>query len=83
MPISSRPLAPAACGRRWPESTAVGYQKTPQTSEVFSSSQVPGELIDMMVVNTQTLKDNPALGKALTGAWFEMMAKMKAGDTGR
>ena len=55
-------------------------KKTPQTSEVFSSAQVPGELIDMMVVNTQTLKDNPALGKALTGAWFEMMAKMHAGD---
>jgi len=54
---------------------------TPKTTEVFSSSQVPGELIDMMVVNTQTLKDNPALGKALTGAWFEMMAKMQAGDT--
>jgi NitT/TauT family transport system substrate-binding protein len=32
----------------------------------------------MMVVNTQTLKDNPALGKALTGAWYEMMAQMKA-----
>jgi NitT/TauT family transport system substrate-binding protein len=29
----------------------------------------------MMVVNTQTLKDNPALGKALTGAWYEMMGK--------
>lgn len=56
-------------------------KKTPQTTEVFSSSQVPGELIDMMVVNTQTLKDNPALGKALTGAWFEMMTKMRAGDT--
>ncbi|MGN2425432.1 MULTISPECIES: putative urea ABC transporter substrate-binding protein [Klebsiella] len=55
-------------------------KKTPQTSEVFSSAQVPGELIDMMVVNTQTLKDNPALGKALTGAWFEMMDKMHAGD---
>ncbi|MCH9405825.1 putative urea ABC transporter substrate-binding protein [Pantoea agglomerans] len=54
--------------------------KTPQTTEVFSSSAVPGELIDMMVVNTETLKDNPALGKALTGAWFEMMAKMQAGD---
>lgn len=54
---------------------------TPDTSEVFSSSQVPGELIDMMVVNTQTLKDNPALGKALTGAWFEMLAKMKAQDS--
>ncbi|WP_312216156.1 putative urea ABC transporter substrate-binding protein [Pantoea vagans] len=56
-------------------------KKTPQTTEVFSSSAVPGELIDMMVVNTDTLKDNPALGKALTGAWFEMMAKMQAGDT--
>lgn len=56
-------------------------KKTPQTTEVFSSSQVPGELIVMMVVNTQTLKDNPALGKALTGAWFEMMTKMRAGDT--
>ncbi|WP_418163321.1 putative urea ABC transporter substrate-binding protein [Pantoea vagans] len=56
-------------------------KKTPQTTEVFSSSAVPGELIDMMVVNTDTLKDNPALGKALTGAWFEMMAKMQSGDT--
>ncbi|UJL39643.1 putative urea ABC transporter substrate-binding protein [Pantoea agglomerans] len=55
-------------------------KKAPQTTEVFSSSAVPGELIDMMVVNTETLKDNPALGKALTGAWFEMMAKMQAGD---
>lgn len=54
---------------------------TPDTTEVFSSSQVPGELIDMMVVNTAVLKDNPALGKALTGAWFEMMSLMKAGDS--
>lgn len=51
---------------------------TPKTTEVFSSSAVPGELIDMMVVNTETLKDNPALGKALTGAWYEMMGLMKA-----
>ncbi len=53
---------------------------TPKTTEVFSSSQVPGELIDMMVVNSETLKDNPALGKALTGAWYEMMGLMKAQD---
>lgn len=55
-------------------------KNTPNTSEVFESSQVPGELIDMMVVNSAVLKDNPALGKALTGAWYEMMAQMKAGD---
>ena len=53
---------------------------TPNTTEVFSSTAVPGELIDMMVVNTETLKDNPALGKALTGAWYEMMGLMKAQD---
>lgn len=53
----------------------------PDATLVFDSSKVPGELIDMMVVNTATLKDNPALGKALTGAWFEVMAMMKAQDT--
>ena len=53
---------------------------TPKPTEVFSSTAVPGELIDMMVVKTETLKDNPALGKALTGAWYEMMGLMKAQD---
>lgn len=56
-------------------------KRTPDTTEVFDSSSVPGELIDAMVVNTQVLQDNPALGKALTGAWFEMMSLMKAGNT--
>ncbi|MGY2198432.1 putative urea ABC transporter substrate-binding protein [Pseudomonas gingeri] len=48
----------------------------PGVTQVFDSSKIPGEIIDMMVVNTQTLKDNPALGKALTGAWFEVVALM-------
>jgi NitT/TauT family transport system substrate-binding protein len=55
---------------------------TPGAKVVFDSSKVPGEIIDLMVVNTATLKANPALGKALTGAWFEVMAMMKAKDTG-
>jgi NitT/TauT family transport system substrate-binding protein len=45
-------------------------------TEVFDSSKIPGEIIDLMVVNTETLKDNPALGKALTGAWYEIMTLM-------
>ncbi|MBT2294099.1 putative urea ABC transporter substrate-binding protein [Pseudomonas fluorescens] len=53
----------------------------PGVSEVFNSSQIPGEIMDMMVVNTQTLQDNPALGKALTGAWFEVVALMTAKNT--
>jgi NitT/TauT family transport system substrate-binding protein len=40
---------------------------------VFNSSQIPGEIIDMMAVNTQTLKDNPALGKALVGIWYDTL----------
>ncbi|WP_166358565.1 putative urea ABC transporter substrate-binding protein [Pseudomonas akapageensis] len=50
----------------------------PGVTEVFNSSQIPGEIMDMMVVNSATLKDNPALGKALTGAWFEVMALMNS-----
>ena len=46
---------------------------------VFDSSKVPGEIIDLMVVNTETLKQSPALGKALVGAWYETLALMKDG----
>ncbi|OJX75909.1 putative urea ABC transporter substrate-binding protein [Magnetospirillum sp. 64-120] len=51
-------------------------------TKVFDSSKIPGEIIDLMVVNSATLKDNPKLGKALVGVWYEMMAKMEAGDQG-
>ncbi len=47
---------------------------------VFDSSKIPGEIIDMLVVHTDTLNDNPKLAKALTGAWFEVMSIMKKGD---
>lgn len=47
---------------------------------VYDSSKIPGEIIDMLVINTETLNDNPKLAKALTGAWFEVMATMKKGD---
>ncbi len=48
----------------------------PNTSLVFDSSKVPGEILDLLVANTETLKDNPKLGKALTGAWYEIMGIM-------
>jgi NitT/TauT family transport system substrate-binding protein len=53
-------------------------EATPGVTKVFDSSQIPGEIIDLMVVNSDTLKDNPAFGKALTGAWYEIMATMSA-----
>lgn len=68
-----------------PDSTAVvtwnpqlmEVKKEPKATEVFDSSKIPGEIEDLMVVNTATLKDNPELGKALVGAWYETIALMK------
>ena len=51
---------------------------SPGVSKVFDSRQIPGEIIDLMVVNSATLQSNPAFGKALTGAWYEIMAVMNA-----
>jgi NitT/TauT family transport system substrate-binding protein len=71
-----------------PASTAVVTWK-PQLSEVlaspnaqlvFDSSKIPGEILDLMVVNTATLKANPSLGKALVGAWYETLALMFQND---
>jgi NitT/TauT family transport system substrate-binding protein len=65
-----------------PDSTAV-VTWNPQLMEtlnepgatlVFDSSKIPGEIIDMLAVNTATLNDNPNFGKALVGIWYETIA---------
>jgi NitT/TauT family transport system substrate-binding protein len=52
----------------------------PDAQLVFDSSKIPGEILDLMVVNTATLKANPKLGKALVGAWYETLALMARTD---
>ncbi|XQU07619.1 hypothetical protein P4544_13430 [Halomonas sp. LY9] len=52
----------------------------PDANVVYTSAEIPGEILDMMVVNTQTLADNPALGHALVGAWYEVMGLVEADD---
>ncbi|MGD0635786.1 MAG: putative urea ABC transporter substrate-binding protein [Beijerinckiaceae bacterium] len=52
--------------------------KSPDARKVFDSSQIPGEIMDLMVVNTAVLKDNPNFGKALAGIWYETITKMLA-----
>jgi NitT/TauT family transport system substrate-binding protein len=47
---------------------------------VFSSADIPGEILDLMVVDTATLKANPNLGKALVGIWYETVALMQRQD---
>jgi NitT/TauT family transport system substrate-binding protein len=51
---------------------------TPQAQQVFDSSSIPGEILDMMVVNTEVLQAHPELGKALAGIWFETLALMQS-----
>ncbi len=54
--------------------------ESPDAELVFDSSKIPGEILDLMVVNTETLKANPNFGKALVGAWYETMAVMFKND---
>jgi NitT/TauT family transport system substrate-binding protein len=52
----------------------------PNAQLVFDSSKIPGEIIDLMVVNSATLNANPKLGKALVGAWYETLNLMLKND---
>jgi NitT/TauT family transport system substrate-binding protein len=51
-------------------------------SSLFNSSQIPGEILDLTVVRTDILNrpdgSGQKLAKALSGAWFELLAQMQA-----
>lgn len=55
-------------------------KKQKDVSQIFASSSIPGEILDLMMVKTDVLDANPELGNALTGAWYEVMAIMKKED---
>lgn len=52
----------------------------PGARALFTSAAIPGEILDLLVVDTATLKANPDLGKALAGIWYETMALMVRQD---
>ena len=51
-------------------------KQAPGANLVFSSADIPGEIVDLLVVDTKLIKANPKLGKALAGIWYETMALM-------
>lgn len=56
----------------------------PGVTPLFDSAKIPGEIIDVLAVNTETLKDNPDFGKALAGIWYETIALVAdPGEKGR
>lgn len=48
----------------------------PGAETVFDSSDIPGEIIDLMAAKTDVLAENPDFGKALAGIWYETMSIM-------
>jgi len=55
-------------------------RKLPGATLVFDSSKTPAEILDLLVVDSATLKANPDLGKALVGIWYETIALMQKQD---
>ncbi|MDE0879780.1 MAG: putative urea ABC transporter substrate-binding protein [Sphingomonas bacterium] len=49
----------------------------PKATLAFSSHQLPAEILDLLAVDTATLKANPNLGKALAGIWYETIGLMQ------
>ncbi|MDO9382664.1 MAG: putative urea ABC transporter substrate-binding protein [Hyphomicrobiaceae bacterium] len=50
--------------------------ESPDAKKVFDSSQIPGEIIDLMVANTEVVKDNPKFAQALAGIWYDTMTAL-------
>ncbi len=55
----------------------------PNATSVFDSSMIPGEIIDTLMVKTDVLDAYPEFGKAVTGAWYEIMAAMENSEDAR
>jgi NitT/TauT family transport system substrate-binding protein len=49
------------------------FQATGKGKVIFSSKQIPGEIIDLLVVNHKALQEAPRLAMVLTEAWYDAM----------
>jgi NitT/TauT family transport system substrate-binding protein len=56
--------------------------KAKDVKMVFNSSQIPGEIMDLLVARTEVLNRPDGAGRkfaqAITGAWYEVMSQMAA-----
>jgi NitT/TauT family transport system substrate-binding protein len=55
-------------------------RKIPGAALAFDSSKIPGEILDLLVIDQSTLAANPNLGKALAGIWYETITLMQRKD---
>jgi NitT/TauT family transport system substrate-binding protein len=54
--------------------------KTKGVTSIFNSAQIPGEILDLLVVRTEVLKrpEGQKFAKAIVGAWYEVLSQMKS-----
>ena len=56
--------------------------KSKEVKKVFDSSQIPGEILDLLVIRTEVLNRPDGSGqkfaKTVAGAWYEVMSQMTA-----
>ncbi|WP_072395855.1 putative urea ABC transporter substrate-binding protein [Hyphomicrobium sp. CS1GBMeth3] len=57
--------------------------ENPDAKLVYDTSKIPGEVMDLLVANTEVLKDNPNFGKALVGIWYDTMKAMSDGTAAK
>lgn len=50
--------------------------EVPGVKKLFGSADIPGEVLDLLVLRSDVVDKNPELAKALTGAWYEVMDLM-------
>lgn len=51
-------------------------QESGQGTVAFDSSKIPGEIVDLIVFNAETVEKNPDAVRALTEAWYDAVAMM-------
>lgn len=78
VPLMKKPSITAAT--LWNPQLSFILGQAANIHKTFTSKEIPGEIIDMLAVNTSVLKANPDLGKALVGAWFETLQIMSKND---
>jgi NitT/TauT family transport system substrate-binding protein len=51
-------------------------------TSIFDSSKIPGEILDLLVIRTEVLNrpDGQKFAKAITGAWYETIQQVAAGQ---
>ncbi|MAX56765.1 MAG: nitrate ABC transporter substrate-binding protein [Alcanivoracaceae bacterium] len=57
--------------------------QNPNTTVPFDSADIPNEITDALLIHTETLAAHPELGKALAGAWYEVISMLQPGHPKR